>query len=305
MDARLSSLTALLLALSAAHCGGVVVSSNQVDAAGSDAATSDAAIVKAAPDAAPSPTCAEVRASCGPAPQMFVRGHAEGLAGLDGARAQFAMRYLLQRGNGLNVPHGVVSAWGRVEGGAFEACVCLPRGANEYPELAAVVFAPGSAGETSRNVARAAYSQRYATLGDEDLAYFLRESPTAAQVEAALAAMVDRTSAVTVRGLDPGEGARIYGGLVADERPVAAQVVGGVVADGRVRLEWIMPGRQWPTERVALVVDRNGNRRCDEGDLGASVRLDGRQEVAVGSWLQGASLTAACQALRLEAERER
>lgn len=302
MNSRLPSSALLFLASLNAQCGGVVVLADRGD--GGEPADAPAA-TRPRDAASPSPGCAEVRASCGAPPQQFVRGHAEGLTGLDGARVQFAMRYLLTRGNGLNVPHGVVSAWGRVQGGAFEACVCLPRGANEYPELAAVVFAPGSTGETGRDVARAVFSRRYATLGDENVAWGLREAPSEAQAEAALAAMVDRTSAVGVGGLSGMEGARAYGGLVADERPVAAQVVGGAIADGRVRFQWIMPGRQWPGERLALLVDRNGNRRCDDGDLGASIGLDGRQDVTVGAWLQGASLNAVCRALLLDAERER
>jgi hypothetical protein len=258
-----------------------------------------------APDAAPSPSCEAVRAACGPAPQQFVRGHAEGLTGLDGARAQFAIRYLRESGNGLDVPHGVASAWGRVTGGAFEACVCLPRGGDEYPQVAAVVFAPGTSGELRRDVARAMYSPRYATLGDEELTQALREAPTDEGAEAALAAMVDRVARLSVQGFDAAaEGARVYGGLVADERPVAAQVAGAAVAAGGAQLNWIMPGRAWPGERLALLVDRNGDRRCDDGDLGAIVPVDGRPSVTVRAWLQGAALTSVCASLRLEASRE-
>lgn len=306
MNARRPGLLALLLlGVGAAHCGGVVVSADgDAGSVQPDAPAPDAPAV-APLDVPTSPGCAEVRAACGDAPQQFVRGHAEGLTGLDGARVRFAMRYLLERGNGLDVPHGVVSAWARVERGAFEACVCMPRGGNEYPEVAAVVFAPGSAGETGRDVARAVFSRRYATLGDEDASHSLRETPSEAQAEAALAAMVERTASVTVRGLDAAEGARVYAGLVADERPVAAQVSGGAVEGGAVQLRWIMPGTEWPSERLALVVDRNGNRRCDDADLGASVRLGGRREVTLGALVQGAALTPICRAVLLDAERER
>jgi hypothetical protein len=252
-------------------------------------------------------SCEEVRAACGPAPQQFVRGHARGLTGLDGARARFAMRYVLREGEGLNVAHGVVVAGAEVRGGAFEACVCMPRGGSGYPQMAAVVFAPGTSGETGREVARAMFSQRYATLGDEDVSFALNEVPSAPETEAALAALVDRTHELRVRGLDGmAEGGRAYAALVADERPVAAQVIGGVVEGGALSLDWIMPGRQWPTERLALVIDRNGNRRCDDGDLGATVRLDGRRELdGVGQWVQGAALAGVCRALSLESGRER
>ncbi len=159
-----------------------------------------------------------------------MRGHARGLTGLDGARARFAMRYVLREGEGLNVAHGVVVAGAEVRGGAFEACVCMPRGGSGYPQMAAVVFAPGTTGETGREVARAMFSQRYATLGDEDVSFALNEVPSAPETEAALAALVDRTHELRVRGLDGmAEGGRAYAALVADERPVAAQVIGGVV----------------------------------------------------------------------------
>ncbi len=253
------------------------------------------------------PSCAEVRATCGAEPQRLVRGHAEGLTGLDGARVRFAMRYIREEGNGLNVPHGVVVAGAEVRDGAFEACVCMPMGGNNYPQVVAVVFAPGTTGETSREVARATFSQRYATLGSENLSYALSGVASAPVVEASLAGLVERAHTVRVRGVETAaamEG-RVYAGLVADERPVAAQVVtGGAVEGGALGFEWIMPGREWPSERVAMVVDRNGNRRCDEGDVGATVRLDGRREVDGVAWVQGDALAGVCAALRMESERE-
>lgn len=189
MNTRLAPLKALVLSLACAHCGAVVTSSELTP----DAAPVDAAVVDvAAADAAPSPSCAAVRASCGALPQQFVRGHAEGLTGLEGARVQFAMLYLRESNMGIGAPRGVASAWGRVEGGAFEACVCLPRGGNEYPQLAAVVFAPGTVTQTRSDVARAVFSQRYATLGDEDLAWMIQEPPTDAMIDEALAAMIER-----------------------------------------------------------------------------------------------------------------
>lgn len=265
--------------------------------------------VAATPTLAP-PTCAEVQAACGPEPQRFVRGHAEGLTGLDGARVRFAIRYLprQRQGQGLDVAHGVAVASGEVRGGGFEACVCIPEGGSRYPQVAAVVFTPGTAGETSRAVARAMLSQRYATLGDENVSYALGEAPSPAQVEAALAALVDRTHDVQVRGLDAAaEGGQAYAGLVADERPVAAQVVGGRVRGGAVALDWIMPGRPWPSERLALLIDRNRNRRCDDGDLGTTFRLDGRRVLdgPGGPWARGAALQDLCRSLSIEADRER
>lgn len=293
MKLRDAALSALLLTLSAAHCGGVVV-------------TDDAPAAQAVEGFPESSSCEAVRASCGAAPQQFVRGHAEGLEGLEGARVQFGIRYLLERGQGLDQPHGVVSAWGRVEGGSFEACVCVPQNANVYPEVAAVAFAPEAASPTRESVVRASFSRRYATLGDEDLAYALREPAGEALVAASLAAMVEGERAVRVRGLgDEMTGATLYGGLVAGERPVAAQIVGGAVAEGGVNLSWVMPGRASSDERVALLLDLNRDHRCDEGDLGALVRLDGRDEVTPGAWLRGAELSGVCRALGLDAERER
>lgn len=292
----------LLLPLLALGCGASVT---PAPAAPADAG---APVVEDAPTVVtPAPTCAEVRASCGAEPEQFVRGHAEGLVGLDGARVRFAMRYLRDDGQGLGVPHGVVVGSAVVRDGAFEACVCMPRGGSNYPQVTAVVFAPGTTGETSRDVARATFSQRYATLGDESLSYALGGVPSAPEVEAALAGLVDRGHQVVLRGVDPStEGAQAFGGLVADERPVAADVTGGQVEGGALAFAWNMPGREWPTERLALVIDRNGNRRCDEGDLGAVVRLDGRRELSgVGAWAQGAAVGEVCRALSLESGRER
>lgn len=298
------ALPLLLLTLLVAGCGAAVTSASAVPV--EDAG----ATAPAAPTpTTPAPTCAEVQAACGPEPQRFVRGHAEGLTGLDGARVRFAIRYLTRqhRGQGLNVPHGVVVATGEVRSGGFEACVCIPEGGSWYPEVAAVVFTPGTAGETSREVARAMYSQRYATLGDENVSHSLNEVPSPPEVEAALGALVDRTHEVRLRGLEAAEGGQAYAGLVADERPVAAQVVGGRVADGAVSLGWIMPGRQWPSERLALLIDRNSNRRCDDGDLGTTVRLDGRRDLDIpaGAWARGTALQDICRSLSIEADRER
>ena len=78
----------------------------------------------------------------------------------------------------------------------------------------------------------------------------------------------------------------------------------GVQANGQITLGWNMPGRQWPTERLALVIDRNANHRCDDGDLAATVRLDGRTDVTGLAWAQGPAIAGVCQSLSLGASRE-
>nr|MBK7068719.1 hypothetical protein [Deltaproteobacteria bacterium] len=252
-------------------------------------------------------SCEEVRAACGPAPQQFVRGHARGLTGLDGARARFAMRYVLREGEGLNVAHGVVVAGPRCGAAPSRPACVHAAGRLGLPPDGLRWSCAGDERRDGPRGRRAMFSQRYATLGDEDVSFALNEVPSAPETEAALAALVDRTHELRVRGLDAMvEGGRAYAALVADERPVAAQVIGGLVEGGSLSLDWIMPGRQWPTERLALLIDRNGNRRCDDGDLGATVRLDGRRELdGVGPWVQGAALQDVCRALSLESGRER
>jgi hypothetical protein len=292
----------LLLGLATSACGASVTSSPADDAGAP--MTADVAVTVTPR----SPSCAEVRATCGAAPQQLVRGHAAGLAGLEGARVRFAMRYVREQGRGLDVPHGVVVATTEVRDGAFEACVCMPEGANAYPQIAAVVFAPGAPGETGRDVARATFSQRYATLGDEDESAALTGVPQRAEVEAALAGLVERTRALRVTGLPEaaGEGF-VHAGLVAAERPVAAQVVAGVRDGAATAFDWTMPGRAWPTERVAIVVDRNHDRRCGEGDLGLIAAVGERStlDLAGAAWSEGAALGAACAAVGLDASRER
>jgi hypothetical protein len=298
MNTPFRSLALLWLSVASVHCGAAVSPTDR------DAALTDAADVSVA-DAAPSPSCEEVRAACGPSPQQLVRAHATGLMGMEGARVQFAMRYLLVDGEGLNAPRGVAMARSEIRDGAFEACVCVPRGANSYPQVAAVVFAPGTTWETGREVVRASFSQRFGTTGDEDLTDSLLPS-TPARSEAALAAMVDRTEQMTVRGLEAAlAGFPVYAGLVADERPVAAQIAADTITRGQIALRWTMPGRPWPGERLVLVVDRNQDGRCGEGVLGASMPLMGRRDLSgIGEWLQGAALASVCEALALEAPRE-
>ncbi len=298
MRTRHACLAPTLVLLATAHCGAFVAPSD------GSAAPADSAV---AADVAPTPSCAEVRATCGDAPAMVVRGHAEGLVGLDGARAQFAVRYVLTEGQGLNVPHGVAMARAEVRAGAFEACVCVPHGSNLYPQVAAVVFHPGTRGETGADVSRAMFSQRYATLGDEPLTMALTVPATRVAAEVAVAAMDDRATSVALSGLDAATGsARVFAALVADERPVAAELAQTAVTAGSVRIEWIMPGRAWPSERVVLLVDRNANRRCDAGDLGVSIARGGRSEIVMTgvAWLEGAALTSICDALSVEVQRD-
>lgn len=306
---RHTSLWSLLVAL-ATGCGGVVITgadATPADATPADVTPADAAPADVAVDRPPPPTsppCEAVRAACGPLPQQFVRGHAEGLTGLDGARARFAIRYNRDGTGGVR-PDGVASAWATVTHGAFEACVCLPRGGNEYPMVAALVYAPGATGETSRDVARAMASQRFATLGDEELGGALAGTPPRTVIEAALAAMEERSTELTVRGW-PGslEGATIHAGLVSDARPVAAQITTQTVTSGSARLLWFMPGRASPDERVVILVDRNRDRRCDPDDLAASAPLDGRAELTAPTLVTGAALAPLCAALALDAPRE-
>jgi hypothetical protein len=237
----------------------------------------------------------------------LVRGFAQNLEGLEGARAHFAVRYLREADRGLDVPHGVAIARTVVRDGGFEACVCIPRGGNSYPQVAAVVFAPGTTGVTGREVARALFSQRYAIVHDEDTSRVLGQTPTLAQAEAAVAALSDRTREVQLQGIDRAfEGAQVYAGLVAQERPIAAQVRAGRVTRGTLSLAWVMPGRDYPTEAVVLVQDRNGNRRCDAGDLGARAPVAGLSTLDGGvlRWVEGEALAALCRAVSIEVERE-
>lgn len=248
-------------------------------------------------------SCTEVRATCGGDPAMTVQGLATDLASLDGARVEFAVRYLLEEDKGLGMPHGVARGRTHVKDGAFETCVCVPHGANMYPEIAAVVYRPGTTGETSANVARAMFSQRYATLGTEDVTYALAALPSDGAKAAALAGMSPRTATVVVGNLAPFEGHQVLAGLVADERPVTAQVAFGGVEGGKLSLTWTMPGRAWSSERVALFVDRNKNGKCDAGDAGTFASFAGTIE-PTGPWLEGAALAPVCDAVAPGASRE-
>lgn len=292
-----------VLAVSVAGCG-MVVNGTVGDAAVPDAAVTDAGAAAEASVPAESAACDAVRAGCVTAPQTFVRGHAAGLTAPDGAVARFAIRYVPSEGASLSDARGVAVGTARVRGGAFEACVCVPRGANGYPQVAAVVLAPGAAGLRGGDVLRGMVSQRFATLGDEDVSEALRAPPSRAQAEAALAAMDDRalTRAVILPGVD--DGATVFAGVVSTERSVAAQVAVTMVREGRVALAWNMPGRTWPDERVALLVDRNGDRRCDAGDGAFWAPLGRESEPVTAAAATGAVMTAVCAALALDDTRE-
>lgn len=292
-----------VLAVGISGCG-MVVNGTVGDAAVPDAATGDAVAVAEAAVPAESAACDAVRAGCGPAPQTFVRGLAAGLAVPDGALARFAIRYVPAENASLSDARGVVVGTARVRGGAFEACVCVPRAANGYPQVAAVVLAPGAAGLRGGDVLRGMVSQRFATLGEEDVSEALRAPPSRAQAEAALAAMDDRalTRSVLLPGVD--DGATVFGGVVSAERPVAAQVVLATAGAGRAGLVWNMPGRAWSDERVALLVDRNRDRRCDVGDLAFWAPLGREAEPVTATVASGAAMTAVCAALALDDPRE-
>lgn len=292
---RMASTLFLLSALGCAQCAVTVTG---------DPRPADLAGLAPAPFE-PTASCAEVEARCTDAPQRFFRSSASGLTGLDGGRVEVAVRYLLSEGAGLNVPHGVALGRTDVRGGAFEVCVCVPRNANLYPQVAAVVFTPGSRAETGRDVARGFFSQRYAIVGAEDLSHSLREAPSPAMAEAALAAMSERVASATLLGLDGAlEGSRVFGGVVSAERPIAATVAHGAVRGSSARLEWIMPGREWPSESVVFVIDGNGNGRCDESDVGASARPDAEGIVRVGALSRGAAVRPLCEALRMDLARD-
>ncbi len=284
---------ALALLFATTHCAIVTPAAEPTDDAG------------ATPEWKPTASCAEVKTSCGGDPALAVRGHAAGLVGLDGARVEFAVRYLTVEGKGLDMPHDVAVGRTVVAAGAFETCVCVPHGANMYPQIAAVVYRPGTTGTVSADVARATYSQRYATLGEEDVAYALGSVPGDAQKEAAVAALSPRTANVVVSDLAAVEGHQVLGGLVAAERPVAAQLSFGGVEAGRLSLTWNMPGRAYPTERVAFFVDRNKNGKCDTDGSDAGAFIAFAPTIAgPGVLLEGAALAPVCAALLPGAPRE-
>lgn len=275
-----------LVLLLTVHCGGAVAP--------------DAPIPETA--RAPSPewretaSCEEIARTCGGDPARVVRGHSAGLDAFDGSRVEFAVRYLEREGEGLDVPHGVALGRTHVKGGSFSTCVCVPHGANMYPQIAAVVYRVGSTTETPRDAVRATFSERYATLGDEDVGYALNAVPSAAQTAAAVAAMVARTADVTLKNLEDGT---IVAGIVSDERPVAAQLAHGGSFGGVAGLSWTMPGRASSSERVAFFIDRNRNGVCDAGDRAAFAPMTGAFD---GTWLS--DIKPVCDALQPEAPRE-
>lgn len=238
---------------------------------------------------------------------MFVRGHAENLNGVDGAHVRFAVRYLLAEGDGLDVPHGVVSAASVVRNGSFEACVCVPNNAENYPQLAAVIFRPNSTTETPETVARAMYSGRYATGGDENVSHGLNALASAPMITAALAALEDRVATLTMLdGLTLSAADTITAGIVSTERPLAASTTRGTLEGNNIQFRWIMPGRVLPNERVVFVIDRNHNNRCDGADSGGFATMGANATLNAGSLtlLTGAALTPVCDALLVGTPRQ-
>ena len=255
-----------------------------------------------------SPACAEIARSCVGAEALVVRGHAEGLAGLDGARVEFGVRYVGREsaGGGLAVPRYVARGTTTVRGAAFESCVCVPYNSNGYPEIVGAVFAAGTSGTLGRDVVRAMYSQRYATLGDEDLSANFAAPSTALIGEVAAAALSERFVTVTVRTAAPFPArARTFAGLVATDRPLAPELSRNPpMADGSIALSWFRPGAALAGERVVLVADQNDNNGCDAGDLAVEVPFDGRTALVAGPWLVGADVLPLCTALSVGGMRE-
>ena len=290
--------TLFFLALASAHCGGTVAAPAPGASSDSGAVTPEAWVETA--------SCADIEASCVGGEAKSVRGHAAGLVGLDDARVEFAVRYLTDTGSGLDVPHGVALGRTRVHDGGFATCVCVPHGASMYPEVAAVVYAIGSTDTSSKDVVRASYSQRYATLGDEDVADVLGVVPSALAKEAAVAAMIERSAAVTLTNIGKADGKPVVAGLVADDRPVAPQLSSGGVEAGKVALHWNLPGKASSSERLAFFVDQNGNGLCDVdgGDTGGFAPATSTSDFSAGTWLSGGALAPVCDALQSGAPRD-
>ncbi len=289
----------LASALLLSACGGSVAAEAPATVV-EDTGTKPETTPEPIPEWSETASCAAITASCSGAEPTVVNGHAEGLDGLDGARVEFAVRYILEEGMGTAVPRGVALGRTHVAGGTFSTCVCVPQNAGMYPDVAAVIYRPGSSGVTSADVARATFSARYATGTAEDLAYALGAVPSAAMKESALAAMVDRAQTITLELKAEG---RVYGGLIADERPIAAQVTAAVLISGKAELVWLMPGRAWKSERLAFFVDKNADGKCDGSDVGGFAPF--ASSIALGEkLLTGAELTPVCDALAINAPRE-
>ena len=253
-------------------------------------------------------TCDEVRAACTGPEAMMVRGHVSQVADLEGHSFCFAMRYLTRSGDGLDHAYDVVRSSSVIRDGRAEACVCVPQGANNYPQVAAVIVRPGEREIRADNTVRASFSRRYATLGNEGFVWTLTGAPRREEVAAGLAAMDSRGFSLTLRGRSPQVAAGIVrGGLVGAARPLAYDVARATLGPSDPVLRWVMPGRQLDDERVALWHDGNDDGRCDEADLGAFVVLAGRTEIPMKAvdWARGATLASVCDALVLNGQGER
>jgi hypothetical protein len=245
----------VFLALAASGCGATVSANN---------------VAPTAPERFAS--CAEVRAACTGEAETVVRAFAQGIAAHNGARFRFAVRYVTEQGNGINVSRGLSVGGAEVRDGAVEACVCA-RNANVYPQVSYVLFAPGTTETRADDVSWASFMQLYAIRGDNELA-LTDERPSRAVIESSLAALVDRTVTVRVTDLDAAlEGRALLAGLLSDERVVATDRTRGEISEGATTLRWVMPGRPSASERVVLVLDNNSNHRCDVGDSVTAIPL--------------------------------
>lgn len=281
---RTTRVATALFALGTSHCGAMVSASNVAPSTRERFAL-----------------CPEVRATCTGETETLVRVFAQGIAAHNGARFRFAVRYVSEQGNGLDVPRGVALGGDEVRDGSVEACVCVARNANLYPQVSYVMFAPSTTATRAEDVSWASFSQLYAIRGEQEFAPE-NARPTRSVIEASLAALVDRTVTVQVTDLDPAfNGRSLIAGLLSDERVVATDRAHGEIANAATTVRWVMPGRASPSERVVLVVDNNGNHQCDVGDSVTTVALPSDSatvSVRGAQWSTSAdAVTAACAQL--------
>jgi hypothetical protein len=260
------------------------------------------------PDAALALDCAAVRDACEETSESdsprFTRAFASGLGALEGAPVRFAVRYLLTLGSGLDTPRGVVTASTTVEGGEFEACVCVPRNGNNYPEIAAAVFAVGSNAERGSEVELGYLTQAFGVAVEQDLSSDLA-AVDEVDAELVVAAMTERTEEIHLSGLE-GEldDVTLWAGIIAPERPLAARLVRTEAGSAEADLLFSMPGFAWPDEELVVIFDRDDDGSCGEGDVAYGFPdLAGRTELDAGEGLrvEGATdLGPPCAALRVD-----